>query len=161
MRTHTSFRATRHTPNPLALLFVSLRCVYRETDSLYCDSGLQIIAHTLRVGGLGKHTRWSCWVLPLVTITVHIDQRPIKASRRVRTTLIHHATLAIEGVPTLLLSPSAAWDSLYGVLSMVCQGGDASRVTNVPTPLSHVQRVPDLEPSYPLHASTLGRSFYA
>ena len=48
MRTHTSFRATRHAHNPLALLFVSLRCVYRETDSLYCMGLLQIVASFLR-----------------------------------------------------------------------------------------------------------------
>ena len=72
------------------------------------------------------------------TQTVPMNQRSIKASRRVRTTLRDHATLGIEGVPTLHLSPSAAWDSLYEVLSMVCQGGDASRMTNVPTSLSHL-----------------------
>ena len=32
---------------------------------------------------------------------------------------------------------------------MVCQGGDASRVTNVPTPLSHFSAFPTLNPRIP------------
>ena len=105
----------------------------RQELHVYSTGGWPGETHTLEL--LGSSSR---------TLSVHMNQRPSKASRRVRTTLRDHATLGIEGVPTLHLSPSAAWDSLYAVLSMVCQGGDASRVTNVPTPLSHLSASPTL-----------------
>ena len=100
---------------------------YSSKEHFHCMVGWPGETPTLEL--LGSSSR---------SLTVPMNQRPFKASRRVRTTLRDHATLGIEGVPTLHLSPSAAWDSLYVVLSMVCQGGDASRMTNVPASLSHL-----------------------
>ncbi len=119
-----SFRATRHTLHS---------DVIQRSLALTCTGGWP--GETLTLELLGSSSR---------TLPFHMNQRPIKASRRVRTTLMHHATLGRGGVPAVLLSPSAAWDSLSVVLSMVGQGGDASRVTNVPTPLSHLSAFPTL-----------------
>ncbi len=129
MKTPNSFRATRHAPQSDGMQRVPL---------LTATGGWPGETPTLELLGSSSRTQ-----------TVPMNQRSLKASRRVRTTLIHHATLGIEGVPTLLLSPSAAWDSLYVVLSMVCQGGDASRVPSVPTPLSHLSAFPTLNPRTP------------
>ena len=123
---------------------------FRATRHALHSHGMQ--HQTLRIstgGWLGETPTLELLGSSSRTLTVPMNQCPFKASRRVRTTLIHHATLGIEGVPTLLLSPSAAWDSLYVVLSMVCQGGDASRITNVPAPLSHLSAFPTLNPRTP------------
>ena len=129
-----SFRAMRH-----ALHSHGMQCSLTLTHT----GGWPGETHTLEL--LGSSSR---------TLSVHMNQCPFKASRRVRTTLKDHVTLGIEGVPTLHLSPSAAWDSLYVVLNMVCQGGDASRVPNVPTPFSHLSAFPT---SHPFTPCTLGR----
>ena len=94
---------------------------------------------------------------PSRTQTVPNNQRSIKASRRVRTTLIHHVTLGIEGV-LMHMSPSALWDPLYGVLNMMCQGGDASRVHSSLPSLSHWNTLSTRNTCHPLHARTLERT---
>jgi len=60
--------------------------------------------------------------------TVPHIPRSLKASRRVRTTLMQYGTLEEKGVPMLQATPSVDWDSLHVVLTMQRQGGDASRV---------------------------------
>ncbi len=151
MQDQNSFRATRHAPTVQrnTTQYLSFHIIISYHTAMKRNMFPAIVGgwpgETLTLELLGSSSR---------TLTVPMNQCPFKASRRVRTTLIHHATLGIEGVPALLLSPSAAWDSLYIVLSMVCQGGDASRVQLVPTPLSHVHTSSTLNPRTPC---TLGR----
>jgi len=76
----------------------------------------------------------------LRTLSVPMNQRPLKASRRVRTTLIQHGTLGMRGVP-IVLTHYTAWDSPHGKLNMLCQGGDASRVQLSTSPHSQPTRL--------------------
>ena len=138
-----SFRATRHAPSSCGSLLGTLygcRAVVVGSDVVRAGYGWP---PTLELMGSSFRPR-----------TVPHIPRSLKASRRVRTTLMQYGTLEGEGVPMLQATPSVDWDSLHVVHTMQRQGGDASRVAPCPVPLSHRSASPIGTPCTPC---TLGR----
>ena len=112
------------------------------------------VAHTMLGKGVMKNPTLELMGSSFRPRTVPHIPRSLKASRRVRTTLMQYGTLEEKGVPMLQATPSVDWDSLHVVLTMQRQGGDASRVAPCPVPLSHRSASPMLSPRTPC---TLGR----
>jgi len=135
MNTQNSFRATRHAPT--AQHYVRLNTLHTRR-------------WVLRSWGKGTAERA---VSSLRTLSVLMNQCPFKAVRRMRTTLIDHATLGIEG-GTFWSVASRRW---YPPLCSAKHGVSRWRrkpCRHVPMPLSHRSTSPTLNTFTPC---TLGR----
>jgi hypothetical protein len=112
-----SFRATRHTPN--------VQRKGRRDDGSGCGWAF-----------LGKRLL-SELISSLRTLSVHMNQRSLKASRRVRTTLYRTWYAWNEGGISWTACITSLDTPLMECIPCLGQGGDASRVTLSPTLRPH------------------------
>jgi len=135
MNTQNSFRATRHAPT--AQHYVRLNTHHTRR-------------WVLRSWGKGTAERADS---SFRTQTVPMNTRPIKASRRVRTTLYRTWYAWNEGGSSGFIA-SRRWNPLHGMLTMSRSRWRRKPCRHVPMPLSHRSTSPTLNTFTPC---TLGR----